>query len=67
MGYTYKKDGYWDLRKYMRYQEMEEKIKNITSEVYEELIKLFDKKLNVFFCTVHMHVGILIWNQMLIS
>ena len=46
---------------------MEEKIKNIMSEVYEELIKLFGKKLNVLLCTVHMHAGILIWNQMLIS
>lgn len=43
-GYTYKK---WILRfeKYMGYQEMEEKIKNITSEVYEELIKLFGAKI----------------------
>lgn len=29
----------------MRYQEVEEKIKNIMSEVYEELIKLFGKKI----------------------
>jgi len=29
----------------MRYQEMKEKIKNITSEVYEELIKLFGAKI----------------------
>lgn len=29
----------------MRYQEVEEKIRNITSEVYEELIKLFGKKI----------------------
>lgn len=29
----------------MRYQEMEEKIKNITSEVYEELIKLYGAKI----------------------
>lgn len=28
----------------MKYQEMEEKIKNITFEVYEELIKLFGAK-----------------------
>ena len=29
----------------MRYQEVEEKIKKIMSEVYEELIKLFGKKI----------------------
>lgn len=29
----------------MRYQEVEEKIKNIMSEVYEKLIKLFGKKI----------------------
>lgn len=29
----------------MRYQEVEEKIKNIMSEVYEKLIKLFCKKI----------------------
>ena len=51
----------------MRYQEMEEKIKNITSEVYEELINYLVQRLNVLFCMVHMHVGILIWNQTLIS
>lgn len=33
------------FEKYMRYQEMKEKIKNITSEVYEELIKLFGAKI----------------------
>ena len=44
MGYTYKKDGFW-FKKYMRYQKMEEKIKNIMSEVYGELIKLFGKKI----------------------
>ena len=33
------------FKKYMRYQEVEEKIKNIMSEVYEELIKLFGKKI----------------------
>ena len=46
---------------------MEEKIKNITSEVYEELIKLFGAKIERIILYGSYARRILIWNQTLIS